>query len=602
MSAEIINPDRYKKTTRKEIEKRKKNNKLKNSASFKKANSLKYKKEKKSRLKNKNKLKIGKLENRYVSDYEVNIKPNLNVKLKEKSRDNNKDKNKKKVKNIYFPTPLKISFAIIGIVVIGFISKKIVKFENMPLISVFSNKENKKELQKEYNLKLGITKLDTTDMLKSRNIVLDELGFLSNARLIEINKDYTINYLAAEKIEKINNMEYIIYLNKEYGLSINDIKSGIEKIKSSGEESPYYKNIINISSVEEFEKNKSFKISLQNDDPYYIYKLDFPIEVQNNKNNEGVKYSVQSKTDSALTLNKNKSGTSLSTISLNNYQDSDDMVADFRDDKIDMFFASSDLTMQLIGKHEYNVKKYRDGENIFLFGNKDSKLFGLKEVRKALAYSLKREDIIKEVNKSFSELIDLPFIYSQVKYKYDIYGAENELLASGWKKKNGVYTKVIDGESRNLELNLIVKETDETKKKIASLLKEMAQNIGIKINVNILKEKEFNEKMQNKDYDIIIADVFVNQYPDIEFLKEYVNINDVTNNAFSKVYESNSVEELTSSISSLEETLSSEVACIGILARNSNLVYQKYISGFEYTNYLKLFTDLENIGKIIEEK
>lgn len=602
MSAEIINPDRYKKTTRKEIEKRKKNNKLKNSTSFKKANSLKYKKEKKSRLKDKNKLKIGKLENRYVSDYEVNIKPNLNVKLKEKSRDNNKDKNKKKVKNIYFPTPLKISFAIIGIVVIGFISKKIVKFENMPLISVFSNKENKKELQKEYNLKLGITKLDTTDMLKSRNIVLDELSLLSNARLVEINKDYTINYLAAEKIEKINNKDYIVYLNKEYNLSVDDIKSGIEKLKSLGEESPYYKNIINISSVEEIEKNKSFKISLQNDDPYYIYKLDFPIEVQNNKDNEGVKYSVQSKTDSALTLNKNKSGTSLSTISLNSYQDSDDMVADFRDDKIDMFFASSDLTMQLIGKHEYNVKKYRDGENIFLFGNKDSKLFGLKEVRKALAYSLKREDIIKEVNKSFSELIDLPFIYSQVKYKYDIYGAENELLASGWKKKNGVYTKVIDGESRNLELNLIVKETDETKKKIASLLKEMAQNIGIKINVNILKEKEFNEKMQNKDYDIIIADVFVNQYPDIEFLKEYVNINDVTNNAFSKVYESNSVEELTSSISSLEETLSSEVACIGILARNSNLVYQKYISGFEYTNYLKLFTDLENIGKIIEEK
>lgn len=602
MSAEIINPDRYKKTTRKEIEKRKKNNKLKNSTSFKKANSLKYKKEKKSRLKDKNKLKIGKLENRYVSDYEVNMKPNLNVKLKEKSRDNNKDKNKKKVKNIYFPTPLKISFAIIGIVVIGFISKKIVKFENMPLISVFSNKENKKELQKEYNLKLGITKLDTTDMLKSRNIVLDELSLLSNSRLVEINKDYTINYLAAEKIEKINNKDYIVYLNKEYNLSVDDIKSGIEKLKSLGEESPYYKNIININSIEEIEKSKSFKISLQNDDPYYIYKLDFPIEVQNNKNSEGVKYSVQSKTDSALTLSKNKSGTSLSTISLNNYQDSDDMVADFRDDKIDMFFASSDLTMQLIGKHEYNVKKYRDGENIFLFGNKDSKLFGLKEVRKALAYSLKREDIIKEVNKSFSELIDLPFIYSQVKYKYDIYGAENELLASGWKKKNGVYTKVIDGENRNLELNLIVKETDETKKKIASLLKEMAQNIGIKINVNILKEKEFNDKMENKDYDIIIADVFVNQYPDIEFLKEYVNINDVTNNAFSKVYESNSVKELTSSINSLEETLSSEVACIGILARNSNLVYQKYILGFEYTNYLKLFTDLENIGKIIEEK
>ena len=34
-------------------------------------------------------------------------------------------------------------------------------------------------------------------------------------------------------------------LNKEYNLSVDDIKSGIEKLKSLGEESPYYKNIIN---------------------------------------------------------------------------------------------------------------------------------------------------------------------------------------------------------------------------------------------------------------------------------------------------------------------------------------------------------------------
>ena len=83
-------------------------------------------------------------------------------------------------------------------------------------------------------------------------------------------------------------------------------------------------------------------------------------------------------------------------------------------------------------------------------------LFKLKEIRKALVYSLKREDIIKEINNSFSELIDLPFIYSEIKYKYDIYGAENELLSNGWKKENGIYTKNIE-ESPTLILKDIIR-------------------------------------------------------------------------------------------------------------------------------------------------
>lgn len=130
----------------------------------------------------------------------------------------------------------------------------------------------------------------------------------------------------------------------------------------------------------------------------------------------------------------------------------------------------------------------------------------------------------------------------------------------------------------------------------------MAQNVGIKINVNIAKSKDFTTKLTNKEYDIILADVYFNQYPDIDYLKEYVNINENVNNAFNNVYQSSNVDELTSNIAKLQETLSSEVACIGILARNTNIVYQKYITGFDYTNYLKVFSDFTNIGKILSEE
>lgn len=558
MSAEIINPERYKKTTRREIEKRKKNNKQKNSTKLKNKNSLKYIKAKNKKQKIKNKTKI-------KTDNEFKFRQNLDESsLKVSSAKTNKKKKKARYTTIYIPTSLKVCGAVFAIFVIGVISKGIVKIENMPIISVFSNKDKTQELQKDYDLKLGISKLDTTDVSTSKNIVLNELNLFANARLLEINKDYTFNFLGAEKIEKISEKEYLVYLNDEYGLKFEDVKNTVDSIKSKGEENIYYKNVSSIEKVEEIEKDKIFKISLNVSDPYFMYKLDFPIELQdkNKKGNQNIKFKEESKTENYITIKNEAKDSTISKISLTNYQDSDDMVADFREDKIDMFFASSDLLMQLIGKHEYNVKKYRDGENIFLLGNKDSNLFSLKEVRKALAYSLKREDIIKEVNNSFAEVIDLPFIYSETKYKYDIYGAENELLSNGWKKKNGVYAKEVNGENLNLELNLIVKETDETKKKIATSLKDMAQNIGIKINVNILNEKDFNENLQNKNYDIVLADIFVNQYPDVDYLKEYININEETNLAFSKVYESTTSEELAQNINLLEETLSSEVACI----------------------------------------
>ena len=475
MSAKIIDSHRYKKISRKELENKKKSNKIRYSTKTKKSNDLTYKREKLSKIKQKNKL-------------------NNTVTLK-MDKDNEKIKYKKN--KIYIPTIFKVLVIIVAVFLIGIISRKIVNFENMDILNVFSNKEKDVKLEKDYALRLGISKLDTTDVSKTRNIILNELYLNSTLRLLEINKDYTINYMSASKIEKISNKEYLVYLNEEYDLTYEDLNQAINKIKSAGETNSYYKNVANIKEITK--ENDYIRILLNNEDPYYVYKLDFPINIDSSS----LDFKVQNVSDSMISFNRLKSNSNIKSITLTNYSDTDDMVADFRDDKIDMFFASSDGIMQMIGKHEYNIKKYRDGENIFLFGNKDSNVFKLKEIRKALVYSLKREDIIKEINNSFSELIDLPFIYSEIKYKYDIYGAENELLSNGWKKENGIYTKNIDGKSIKAELNILVNEEDSTKTQIANLIKEMAQNVGIKINVNIAKSKDFTTKLTNKEYDII---------------------------------------------------------------------------------------------------
>lgn len=577
MSANIINSHRYKKTTRKKANENKERIKA----------NQKYKKEKLKNLKEKRKNEVKdsyiKLNNNFNSNYNTNL-------------NNNTNKNKKKTRKYNFPGLLKIIGLVACIALIAIISRIIVKKENEPVVQADFNTEKKVSLVQDYNFKIGMSKLDSTNYLSSKNIILNELVSSLSNKLISINKDYSINYIVAKSIKKISNKQYFIELNPDYNVKVEDIKNTINEIKSAGDKNIYYECINNIWSIDEQGKNE-FSITLKQDNPYFVYNLTFPI--LNTGNN--YPYDIKNEGESSVLFTRKKSNSTLSTIRFTGYSDIDNLIEDFKNGKIDMFTASSDSIMQLIGKYEYNVKKYRDGQNIFLLGNKDSKVFSQKEVRQALLYSLNREEIVKKINSTFSEVIDIPYIYSSIRYKYDIVGAKNILIQYGWKNEKGMNKKTVGEEELTLELTLLVNEKDNTKVKIADMIKDMAENVGIRINIKKAKDAKLTELIKNKSYDIILADVYVNDKPDITYLEEYININDKVNSALNIVKQS-SIEDLPKNIATLQDVISDEIACIGILARNTNVVYQKNINGFEDINYMKVFYNLENIGKIQEVK
>lgn len=577
MSANIINSHRYKKTTRKKANENKERIKA----------NQKYKKEKLKNLKEKRKNEVKdsyiKLNNNFNSNYNTNL-------------NNNTNKNKKKTRKHNFPGLLKIIGLVACIALIAIISRIIVKKENEPVVQADFNTEKKVSLVQDYNFKIGMSKLDSTNYLSSKNIILNELVSSLSNKLISINKDYSINYIVAKSIKKISNKQYFIELNPDYNVKVEDIKNTINEIKSAGDKNIYYECINNIWSIDEQGKNE-FSITLKQDNPYFVYNLTFPIV--NTGNN--YPYDIKNEGESSFLFTRKKSNSTLSTIQFTGYSDIDNLIEDFKNGKIDMFTASSDSIMQLIGKYEYNVKKYRDGQNIFLLGNKDSKVFSQKEVRQALLYSLNREEIVKKINSTFSEVIDIPYIYSSIRYKYDIVGAKNILIQYGWKNEKGMNKKTVGEEELTLELTLLVNEKDNTKVKIADMIKDMAENVGIRINIKKAKDAKLTELIKNKSYDIILADVYVNDKPDITYLEEYININDKVNSALNIVKQS-SIEDLPKNIATLQDVISDEIACIGILARNTNVVYQKNINGFEDINYMKVFYNLENIGKIQDVK
>ncbi len=588
MSAKIIDTRRYKTITKSQLEKKKKNNE-----------SI-LKSEKKKRQKNNIVSSLDTNSNSFISN--LRIRKHREKKKEQElllyARPQKKTVIKEPKTRIYVPKSFIITCCVIFAIILIYTSVKLTGIDKKMTATVFNNTDPKQEevvLEPNYKLNIGLNSLDTTDLDKTHNLILNDLNKTLSYSLIKSQNNYDIVYQVSKNIDKISDTSYKVILNTEYKLTKEDIIYSVNKIKLAGESNMYYPRVSNISSIEDGDEKNSIIINIYNPNPYFIYTLDFPIEDDEGKISYG--YSKEAQDNSVVFNRINKEvNSNLSSINVYNYGSIKDTVDAYTSGKIDVFFASSNNDMQLIGKNDYNVKKYRDGETLFILGNKNSKIYSIPEIRTALMYSLDREEIVKSSDNNFIELIDLPFIYSSIKYKYDIVGAKNIMYANGWRQNSyGIF----ENTTGSATLRLLVNSQDENKLNVANNIKNMAYNTGINIEIQALTQEEIDTKIQAGDYDIVLATIYLDEIPDITFLKDYLNINEATNQAFLQV-EQSSVEDLDKNIQNLEFVLSNEVACIGIYARNINLVYQKYIYGFDNINYMSIFNNILNIGKKIE--
>lgn len=589
MSAKIIDSHRYKTITKTQVDKKRKNveNSFKsNKKSYKKSNKYSTNDSNNSFISN---LRIKKLRERKLErEMLLYSRPQRTV-IKEPKQ------------KIYIPKSFGIICAILVLIVLVYISAKIMKLDEVITANVFNNSQKEEvnvNLEKNYNLSIGLTALNNTNVNTSTNLILNDIYKATSLSLIKVEQDYSLKYQVARNIVKNSNKEYVITLNEDYNLDVDDIVFSIDSIMSFGESNMYYDRLSIIENVDKLSKYE-LKLTLKEDNPYFIYYLDFPL--LDNENKITGEY-IYNSDESGVTFTRAnlRQDTTLESIRINNYNTVDEVVDEFVNGNIDLFFATSNNDMQLIGKKDYNVKKYKDGETLFLFGNKNSNVFSRKEIRTALMYSLNRDEIVKNSDNNFIEVIDLPFLYSTIKYKYDVVGAQNIMNSNGWNKNGyGIYEKYENGNYIGATLRLLVNEQDTNKVNIANNIKNMAQNVGINIEIETLSQENISQKVESGDYDIVLASVYLNETPNISFLKNYLNINEETDQAFLQVENSNA-QDLPQNIQNLEYVLSNEVACIGIYARNINLVYQKYISGFDNINYMKIFYNINNIGKLIE--
>ena len=189
------------------------------------------------------------------------------------------------------------------------------------------------------------------------------------------------------------------------------------------------------------------------------------------------------------------------------------------------------------------------------------------------------------------KIIDLPYIYDEEKYKYDVYAADNIIRSNGYTKQGLYYVK----NGKKLTLELIVNSADGEKVNIANKIKSELLKSGINLIVNELNEKEINTRIPKNNYDMLLESIYMNENPNINHLRNNICMSDEINKQ-EELIKNDSVENLSTNISKIKTMLSDDIGIYGIYSKQTYVIYKKGMDIFKNINYTNLFGEYFDEG------
>ena len=516
------------------------------------------------------------MERKYISEnrYKKTAK-SINRKRNVKPKKSPKKKYKKKKENAKLSKFFRFAFCAVLLLVIATVTRVATREEDEPFIPVFFKTEVKENTDK-----INIAIYDSAS-INSNNLVITELEEYIYPMLLRIGSNYELKYEVISSINKVSNKEYEITLKNDDVVSSVNVKDTIDKIIK--EKGKYYNKVDNVDKVD-IKSSDKLTIYLKSDDEYFIYNLNIPIYIKDSKYSM---YLVESNSnDNMLSLVRNSYASKeyIKYINVLRLNSEEEAIEKYKNGSIDVLFASSNNIVKMLGKYEYDIKSYNNGEGIFLLFNASSNLSSQKYIRQMVAYSIDRESILSELASSNARIIDLPYTYDEEKYKYDVYAAENILMSNGYKKQGLYYVK----NGRYLTLDLAVNKDDEEKINIANGIKSDLIKVGVKVNINKLSGEDIKNSINSEKYDILLANVYMNENPSLSHIYENINVSTEIDSKINNV-KASSVNDILSSINEFKTVLSDDVGIYGIYSKQSYIIYRKGIDLFQDINYMRLF-------------
>lgn len=512
---------------------------------------------------------------------------------------------------------IKYIFIIFVIGIIGFAVYKIYYKEDTLAEEEVTN-EVTTQAEVLTNMRLGIANFDNINPIISKNRDIINLSTILYEPLMTLTEDYHLELALAKECSKINDNTYIVTLKDnikwEDGSNITggDVKFTVERLKEG--KSIYSDNVKNISSVE-IVGGQTVRINLLKAENFFEYNLIFPIisSAQFSGEEDFFKsriapmasgmYKVKSATSTTMELVKNTNwygamdiSRKIDSIQINFYRSMGDAYNSFKIGNIDMICTSNVNIKDYIGTIGYINKDYRGRELDFVSINCKDTILANKEVRQAIDYAINKKKIVSSVYNNEYYLSSFPLDYGNYLYSkesvshYNQDKAKKTLEDAGWVYKYGRWQKTENYSTQTLRINLVVDSSNKQRVKVAKLIEEQLEDIGIHVSLYEVSNKNYKDYLNKKNYDMIITGIYNGYSPDLSYFLGDGNIANYENEEIKTIL--NDLQSITDEeiikqkYQRIIEIYEDEVPYICLYRNKGKVIYSMKLTGeFNPTNY-----------------
>lgn len=444
--------------------------------------------------------------------------------------------------------------------------------------------------------------------------------------LVTLTSDYKAESCLATEWAKQSDNSYLIKLRENVKWSdgqrftAEDVRFTIDRLKDTPSIYSYQvQHVTGVDIVDDY----TIRINLDSDVPFFEYNLTFPILskdyyeaedfVNTGKNSSPVgtgKYKIAEVQPSYITLVKNTSywdkdvNFTLEKITVNLYSSIGELYNSFKIGNLDLISTDNDNLQEYIGTIGYSSKEMKGREHHFLALNMSNGFLARQEVRKAISYSIDKENIVSSIfnNKYFTSSSPLDYgnwlcQEQDASSGYNLEQAKQLLTENGWTYRNQYWQKTENYKTQKLQLNLLVKASNSSDVAVAENIKAQLENQGIRVNIVQASDDQYSNNLANKNYDIALCSITVSPSPSLETYFGENNLAGYTNEEVTNIMNEvkNTTDEtiLKEKYKRLIEIYKTDIPYISLYSNKYTVAYNSGLVGEITPNWFNQFYGVE---------
>ncbi|MEG2787711.1 MAG: ABC transporter substrate-binding protein [Romboutsia sp.] len=276
---------------------------------------------------------------------------------------------------------------------------------------------------------------------------------------------------------------------------------------------------------------------------------------------------------------------------------------------------------------EFNITKYEGRSYESVIFNYDNEFLRDINFRKFISYSINKDKILDEGYMGDANLVNFPLNSKSKYYNKDIKQLDyNKEKAKTYLEKVKPITDkekvkesnknnknlVKKGEKQNTEsevknmisrlnLKILVNKNNSERVKSAYLISENLKSMGIKSTIVQLVDKELDNAINSKDYDLALVGWELSSIPDTKSILDKIGYNDKQlTDYISSLMNATSQSQIADIYKSLQKYVNNNVLFISLVIRDEYIVTNRRLEGKIHPNDFDVYEGITNLN--IEDK